>query len=372
MSQINRPTLCRLSELMPQSIDWVWPGYLAAGKLTLIDGDPSQGKSLLTLDLAARLTTGREWPDGQNASAPQPVILFAGEDGIQDTVQPRLRAAGADLSQIHILGAPSAFGGSGCTPRLPEDCELVRDMLRDTGSRLLIVDPLFAFLGRGRSAGNDALIREVLTPLARLAEESGAAVLMTRHLTKGLGRHAIYRGSGSIALIGMARTAFLVANAPEDADMHVLACTKNNLAAQPPSLGYRIVAAPDGQPRLTWIGRVEVTADDLVSNANYSVGEALADAIVFLEQLLRDGSCPSEEAYRQARAAGIAERTLRRAKNQLGIVSEQQWNDDKRVWHWRLPAAALDLPVEEAHRRLLEAFWKEEKKSNREAHEEHE
>ena len=124
MSQINRPTLCRLSELTPLCIDWIWPSYLAAGKLTLIDGDPSQGKSLLALDLAARLTTGREWPDGQNASAPQPVMLFAGEDGIQDTVQPRLRAAGADLSFIHILGTLSALGGSGCTPRLPDDCDL--------------------------------------------------------------------------------------------------------------------------------------------------------------------------------------------------------------------------------------------------------
>ena len=358
MSQINRPTLCRLSELTPLCIDWIWPSYLAAGKLTLIDGDPSQGKSLLALDLAARLTTGREWPDGQNGSAPQPVILFAGEDGIQDTVQPRLRAAGADLSFIHILGTPSAHGGSGCTPRLPDDCDLLRGMLRDTRSRLLIVDPLFAFLGQGRSAGNDALIREVLTPLYRIAEEARAAVLMSRHLTKGLGKHAIYRGSGSIALIGMARAAFLVANAPEEADLHVLACTKNNLASPPPSLGYRIAATPDGQPRLTWTGRVDVTADDLVSNANYSIGEALADAVVFLEQLLQDGSCPSEEAYRQARAAGIAERTLRRAKNQLGVISEKVCDEDKHAWHWRLPTAALDLSPEEAHRRLLEDFWK--------------
>jgi hypothetical protein len=362
MSQINRPTLCRLSELTPQCIDWVWPGYLAAGKLTLIDGDPSQGKSLLALDLAARLTTGREWPDGQNTSAPQPVILFAGEDGIQDTVQPRLRAAGADLSFIHILGTPSAPGGSGCTPRFPDDCDLVRDMLRDTRSRLLIVDPLFAFLGRGRSAGNDALIREVLTPLARIAEETRAAVLMTRHLTKRLGKHAIYHGSGSIALIGMARAAFLVANAPEDGHLRVLACTKNNLASPPPSLGYRIAATADGQPRLTWTGRFEVTADDLVSNAHYSRGDALADAVGFVEQLLRGGSCNTDEAYRQASAAGIAERTLRRAKNQLGVILEQEWVDGKRVWHWRLPAAALDLSPEEAHSRLLEDFWKAENK----------
>jgi hypothetical protein len=226
---------------------------------------------------------------------------------------------------------------------------------------LLIVDPLYAFLGRGLSAANAALIQQALTPLARIVEETHTAVPMSRHLTKGISKHAIYRGTGSIALLGISRAAFLVANAPEDADLHVLACIKSNMVSPPPSLGYRIASAPDGQPLLAWTGPVEASADDLLLNANHSKGDALGQAVVFLQQLLRDGPCRSEEAYRQARAAGISERTLRRAKIHLGVESKQEWGEDQRAWHWRLPTAALDLPPEEAHRRFMEHYWKGER-----------
>src|SRR5439155_929880 len=143
-------------------------------------------------------------------------------------------------------------------PRFPQDCLLLREHLRATGARLVIADPLFAFLGAGQCGANDGMVRQALTPLARVAEETRAVITMVRHLNKGTGRQAIYRGSGSIALIGLARTAFLAASSPHDPDLNVLACTKNNLAATPSALAYRITQV-DGHPLIAWQGPVETT-----------------------------------------------------------------------------------------------------------------
>jgi hypothetical protein len=346
-----------LSDLTPEPVDWLWPGVLATGKLTLIDGDPNQGKSLFALDLAARLTTGRALADGHVPPGPQSVVLLGGEDGIRDTVIPRLIAAGADRSRIHVIGAPPVDGGPGRPPSLPEDCDLIAETMRRTASRLLIADPLFAYLSRSLCALNDSAIRQALAPLARLAEGTRSAVLMSRHLTKGTGKQAIYRGSGSIALIGLARAAFLVARAPNDPDLHVLACTKNNLGPLPPSLGYRIRRVDDDQAVLDWTGPVAMTADELVLGSLRAWGGALPEAIAFLEQLLQAGPVAAAEVYAKARTAGIADRTLNRAKIELSIQSEQQWCDGRKSWHWKLPAAASLLPPEEAHQRFLEHFW---------------
>ena len=359
MSVPTLPILCRLSDLTPEPIDWLWPGYLAAGKLTLIDGDPNCAKSLLVLDLAARLTTGRAWPDGQPGPGPQSVLVMASEDGIKDTVLPRLRAAGADVTRVHLFGSLSRDGAAGRQPRLPQDCFLLGAMLRSTAARMVIADPLFAFLSAGGCSLNDGAVRQALTPLARVAEEARAAVPMVRHLTKGSGRQAIYRGSGSIALIGMARTAFLAGRSPHDPDLHVLACTKNNLAAPPPSLGYRI-AQTNGQPVIVWQGPVETTADDLVLGPTRVHGKALPAAVAFLAQQLHDGPRPSEELRSSARAAGIADRTLDRAKAQLGVVAQQEHVDGRNVWSWRLPNAGPPLSPDEAYRQFMED-WNEGK-----------
>jgi hypothetical protein len=245
-------------------------------------------------------------------------------------------------------------------PFLPDDCGLLGAMLRATTARLLIADPLFAFLSRDSSPLNDAAIRRALTPLARIAEETHTAVFMSRHLTKRVGMHALYRGSGSIALIGLARTAFLVAPSPDDPTLNVLACTKNNLAAPPAALGYRIKQVDGDQAILDWSGPVQVTADDLVLASQRFIGESLQQAIAFLEELLRAGRVPSDDVYRQARDAGISERTLKRAKAKLAIESKKVTCDDRTTWYWTPPNDPLSLSPEEAHRQLLEEFWKRE------------
>src|SRR5260370_12717067 len=149
MSAKKQKLVVRMSDCAPQAIEWLWPGRVAAGKVTLVDGDPSLGKSLLTLDLAARLTTGRPLPDAPALPGAVSVVLVGNEDGLRDTVLPRLRGAGADRSRVHSFAGQSQDGAGCCPPLFPDDCELLSETVRETEARLIIIDPLLATLGTG-------------------------------------------------------------------------------------------------------------------------------------------------------------------------------------------------------------------------------
>jgi hypothetical protein len=335
----------RLSDVPPAAIDWLWPSILAGGKLHLIDGDPSLGKSLVSLDLAARFTTARELPDSYRPPKPVSVVLLASEDGVQDTLVPRLQAAGADLRRVHIFrGHLNKEGLLHTLPTFPEDCPFLRETICETHARLVVIDPLMAFLSAGYCAINDQMVRQALTPLAAVAEETGAAVLLIRHLNKaGGGQKAIYRGSGSIGIVAASRIAFLAGRDPEEADLRVLACTKNNLAPYPPSLSYRVAADDRGRPVVRWQGSIDLTADDLVSAPPQKQGEALERAVAFLQEVLAKGNW-REMVVRKARALSIADRTLERARAKLGVLCKQYRVEGKNAWWWYLKPSETGAP----------------------------
>jgi hypothetical protein len=321
----------RIQKPAPRPVPWLWPGRIAAGRLTLIDGDPDQGKSFLTLDLAARLTAGHTLPDGCRPSEPMTVLLLSAEDSREDTIVPRLLAAEADLERVHFWD--EALLG---VPVFPEACRQLQQVLERTQARLVVIDPFFAFLGQETGSLNDFMIRRALQPLARVAELTQAAIVLIRHLSKvGVTRQAIYRGLGSIAILGMARTAFLVGADPDDVERRVFACTKNNLAGSTPSLGFRIVPAEADMARIEWLGPVDRTADDLVP-AGRKRGQAVPRAAAFLREQLAQGPCDREALLGHAEAIGLSFRTLERAKSQLGVVSQQRREGGKIVWYWRL------------------------------------
>jgi hypothetical protein len=318
--------------LSPKDVSWLWPTRIAAGRLTLIDGDPGTGKSLVALDVAARLTAARPLPDGATVPEPLSVLLLpGGEDGLEDTILPRLAAAGADLNRVHCWDDDEP-------PTFPAACGELERMIRATQARLVLFDPFFAFLGRDTGSLNDLMIRRALAPLARIAEATAAAFLLIRHLGKGsVGKAARLRGLGSLAILGAMRTAFLLANDPSDAARRVLACTKNNLAAGSPSLALRITATATGTARLDWLGPVALTADALVQ-ARAGRGEAIPFAVRFLEEQLDSGWVPRASILQHAAAAGITFRTLERAKAELGVLSQQRREHGRNVWYWRLPS----------------------------------
>lgn len=346
---LNDTQILRLSQVPEERVTWLWPGHFAAGTLTLLDGDPGQGKSLLTLDLAARLSAGTAWPDGVALAGPGAVVLLNSEDALAPTIVPRLRAAGADLDRVHVFRARAAAGHDRL-PVFPDDCPLLADVVRATAARLVIVDPFLAFLAPRVTCLSDQAVRQALTPLAELAAATGATVLLVRHLTKTVyGRRALTRGSGAMAIVGAARTAFLAAPHPDAPDRSLLACTKTNLAAPAATLAYRIAANADDVPRIAWEGPAAHDADDLIRQPRIYPSDAVVEAAAFLQDLLGPGPVAVSSVYRQARGHAITDRTLERAKSQLSVRSQARHEPDGRtVWYWSLP------PDEDSERILEE------------------
>lgn len=323
-----------MSTVVPETVSWLWPGRLPLGKLAVIDGDPSTGKSTLTLDLAARVSTGKAWPDGQpNSAGPAGVLLLSAEDGLADTIRPRLDAADADVARVHALSevtitVPDDNGNDverRVPPSLPRDIGVIEKVIREHGIKLVVVDVLMAYLNGKVDSHRDQDVRGVLHQLAATAERTDCTVTLIRHLNKAGGGNALYRGGGSIGIIGAARAAFLVARDPDDEDRRVFAVTKSNLAAEPPSLAYRLVDSPEhGCARVEWEpGTVEHTAASLlrvpVDEDERTERDEAADWLV--DVLGNAGGREfAKDVKAAARKAGIAVRTLERARSKVATV----------------------------------------------------
>jgi hypothetical protein len=346
MSSAARPEsfpVCPVSQLTPRLVTWLWLAWLAPGKLAILDGDPGLGKSLLTLDLCARLSTGRPFPDGSPGPGPGNALVLNGEDGAEDTVRPRLQALGADLDRVFVLPREGRAGVD--LLRLPEHAELLGQAIARVSARLLVIDPIMAFLDRSILSGSDQSVRRALLPLADLAEQHGWAALLVRHLNKSPGRQAIYRGAGSIGFLAACRCGWLVARDPHNPDRRVLAQVKNNLAPLQPSLTYTVHSQDLAAPTLSWLDPCPSTADELLAGARRPAPASPRDrARDFLASFLQDGPQTSRAIWDSAREQGLAERTLNRAKRELDIRSLRVCEDGKPISYWLLPGQQLPAP----------------------------
>ena len=320
-----------LSEVEPERVGWLWPGRLPLGKLAVLDGDPGLGKSALTLDLAARVSAGFELPDGGRCG-PAGVVLLSAEDGLEDTIRPRLDAAGADTERIVALSMIGVGTRAERLVSLTQDLDAIEAAIGRVGAALVVIDPLMAFLTGKTDSHKDQDIRRALAPLAALAERTGAAVLIVRHLNKSVGGNALYRGGGSIGIIGAARAGLVVAPDPEDPERRILAANKHNLSKAAPSLAFRVVTAPNGAARVAWGGISSLSAGDILREpADPEQRSAFSEARDFLSKELADGRVAAELVKKDARSAGVSERTLKRAKRALGVGSEKEGDG---TWSW--------------------------------------
>src|SRR5262249_3024096 len=215
-----------MSQLAPKPVSWLSPGRLALGKLSILDGNPEMGKSLLTLDLCAGITTGKPVWGGEIGAEPADVVILSSEDSNADTVLPRLQALDANLDRVHYWdcseGEPMF--------RLPTTLGALDELLTRTAAKLVVIDPIVNFLERSVQIYNDQSVRQALEPLRILAERHVCAVKMVRHINKSPNPLAIFRGGGSIGFLAACRLGWLAANDPLDPDRKVLAQVKNNLA----------------------------------------------------------------------------------------------------------------------------------------------
>jgi hypothetical protein len=333
-----------LSEVQPEQLQWLWERWLALYKLVILEGDPGLGKSALILDLGARLSAGLPFPDGFPCE-PAGVVLISAEDGLADTIRPRLDAAGADTSRIVALATVKGEDGYERFISIPEDIPLIEQAARRVGAKLIVVDPLMAFLSSNVNSYRDQDVRRALAPLSKMAERLGTAVVVIRHPNKGTHTNPLYRGGGSIGIIGAARMAFLVAKDPQDEERRVLAPTKNNLARAPKSLMFALKGTESGAVRVNWLGESEVSAEELLATPQDKENSgAQSEAIEFVNDVLSDGPVAAGQVKEEAEDAGISERTLARAKKKLKVKSYREGESGGRgkgLWLWKLPVVDL-------------------------------
>lgn len=335
------------ASITPKPIMWLWPTWLAAGKLTLLAGAAGAGKTTLCLGLVATLSCAGRWPDGERCLKAGNTIIWSSEDDPTDTLVPRLMAMGADLSRIHFIQGRIDDRGN----REPFDPATDMDLLRETARRiggvsLLMLDPVVSAVKGDMNKANE--VRRSLQAVVDFAAEQNAAIIGITHFTKGSqGTTPQERVIGSQAFAALARMV-LVAAKQEDSDMRVLARAKSNIAIDDGGISYGIEEATVGDgietTRVYWGGKVEGTAREILGDVE-DTGEKTSerdDAVQFLYDILKDGPLPAKQVYEDARGAGFTNATVRRAQKKIGIKPYKAGDGigEKSAWYWRLPPAA--------------------------------
>ena len=344
--------LIKASSVQPTRVRWLWPGWLPRRKISLLDGDPGVGKSVLALELVARVTYGGAMPGrpGDERVEPANVLLLTAEDGFDDTTVPRLMAAGADRERVFWLPEVPWTDSEGRVgvrpPEIPADAGVIASHVRAHSIALIVVDVLMAFMGGGVNTWRDSDVRRALAPMHQLADENGCVVLLLRHLTKGsAGGPALYRGGGSIGLAAAARSVLMAGRDPRKPDAtnaFVLAPGKENLSQRSRAVAYELRPDPMYDvPRVHWQGHTDVTAEDLAAWHPPKAGQSTQteDAAAWLSEYLSDGPVEWNELRRDAIANGFSESTLRRGATSLCVVVRRVGKGRKHRSTWGLPDA---------------------------------
>jgi hypothetical protein len=335
-------------------INWLWPKRIARGKVNLMAGNPSLGKSQITASIAAVVSTGGYWPVDRVQAMIGNVIFLSAEDDPADTMRPRLEAAGARLTRVHFVKSVlTGYTGEGKGVHrafcLGRDLKALARAMEDIGNvAAVVLDPITAYLGETDSHRN-AEVRALLAPLSELAGQSEAAVIGVSHLNKAAGTDALSRVTGSLAFVAAARTAHLVAEDPEVRGRRLFLPIKNNLAADSGGLAFRIEAAsieslngPIETSRVMWEQMpVTLTANEVIRPQAPEEGSAMREACDWLRQVLENPT-PAAEVLRQARAVGITEKTLRRAAEKVGVWKQKTGMETG--WAWSMPTQPRRCP----------------------------
>jgi len=337
--------LRQASGIRPVPIRWLWPGWLARGKLQILAGPPGVSKTTLAMHIAACVTTGSALPGGYRP-APGNVLVWSGEDDPADTLVPRLLAAGADLRRVYFVGDTREgtqvrnFDPATDIPALAVEADAVG------GAALIVVDPIVSAVA-GDSHKNGE-VRRALQPLVTLADRLGAAVLGITHFSKGTaGRDPTERVTGSVAFGALARVVLVAAKSEnDDGPERVLVRSKSNIGPDGGGFGYAVEQTGIGQgleaSRIVWGAPLDGSAREVLGSVE-AAGGARDDAVGWLEDALLRGPLAVAEIKRESGRAGMSWRTLERAKTELGAVARRVHDGATRGaghWVWELPTKA--------------------------------
>lgn len=316
--QFNQLKIIVMDTIEREEIKWLWKPYIPYGKITIVQGDPGEGKTSLILKLASELSLGRCFGEDE-LREPINIIYQTAEDGLADTVKPRLEDSGADCKRIMVIDDSE--------DSLSMNDVRIEAAIRTTGAKLLILDPLQAYLGDKVDMNRANETRDITKRLGTIAEKTGCAVVLIGHMNKGSGAKAAYRGIGSIDFFAIARSVLLVARVPENPNIRALAQIKNNLEKEGSTVAFEIK-----DNIFNWVGEYYISIEELLSG--FSQGNKSLKAESFLKDLLtEEDSYPASEIFAKGKTLGISKRTLENSKQELGIKSIRVGTG----WHWKLP-----------------------------------
>ena len=321
--------LINMEQVEVEKIDWLLYPFIPFGKVTIVQGDPGEGKTTMVLQIIAKLTKGEAvLPSGSDEPAleektmvlePVNVIYQTAEDGLGDTIKPRLLSAGADCSRVMVIDDNDQA-------LTMMDARLEEAIIK-TKARLVVLDPIQGFLGADVDMHRANEIRPLMKRVALLAEKYHCAIILIGHMNKNSNGKSSYRGLGSIDFQAAARSVLIVGRIKDEPEIRVVCHVKSSLAPEGKSIAFRL----DKDTGFEWIGEYDISADDLLSGDNR--GQKIHEAKEFLKEILVSGSVAQTKVAEEAESRGIKKKTLWNAKKELEIESVKIGNQ----WFWMLP-----------------------------------
>lgn len=320
--------LIHMEDVVSKEVEWLWYPYIPYGKITIIEGDPGEGKTTLVLKLAAALSRGLPLPcDDDKEYEPIHIIYQTAEDGIEDTIKPRLEKAGADCSMIRVIDETDK--------ELSMTDDRLEQAIIETKARLIILDPIQAYIGATVDMHRANEIRPVLKHLGIIAEKHNCAIILIGHMNKASGSKSTYRGLGSIDIQATARSVLLVARLRDKPNIRIMAHDKSSLAPAGDAIGFEMTE----DNGMVCIGPYDITIDELLSGNEGRGKKKLDIAENFIKEYFGSNKViPSNEIMMEAAKRSIRRNTLLSAKKKLGITSDKEKAEDGTIyWTWVMP-----------------------------------
>lgn len=320
--------LIHMEDVVSKEVEWLWYPYIPYGKITIVEGDPGEGKTTLVLKLAAAMSRGLPLPcDDDREREPIHIIYQTAEDGIDDTIKPRLEKAGADCSMIRVIDETEK--------ELSMTDDRLEQAIVETGARLVILDPIQAYIGAKIDMHRANEIRPVLKHLGMIAEKYNCAIVLIGHMNKAAGSKSTYRGLGSIDIQATARSVLLVARLRDKSNIRIMAHDKSSLAPTGDSIGFEMTE----DSGMICIGPYDITIDELLSGNEGRGKKKLDIAENFIKEYFGSSKeIISNDILQEAARRGIKRNTLLSAKKKLGITSGKgKAEDGTSYWTWLLP-----------------------------------
>jgi len=347
------------NSVKPERITWLWPERIPLGKMTLFAGKPDCGKSTAMMDVVARVTTGRDWPDGsKNPLGPRDVLMAVAEDDLSDTVVSRLMAAGADLKRIHFLNRVRVKDIAAEEPipdirqlQLADDVAKLRKAIEARPEvALVVVDTITSYFG-DVNTNADKDVRPVMDALSRAFRDCGACFLAIVHHNKRNDVDAVQKILGAASVAGAVRAAWGFSRDPDNKQEFYMARVKNNLSKKLGGMKYKISETTVGDivaPYVEWLAEVDETANEIMDKEREAAtgrreNRKIDMARLFLKNALAQGPRKQREIQTEAESEGITFWTLRNAKSELDVVSDKRGRD----WWWSLPSVEPAPPEPE-------------------------